>query len=233
MRRLVGAALVAASLVLVTPIPARAINISMQASEVRSACSSWLPWRGSNQVILRLGSAVSKGSVRYCFRKLRVADSNPTKDFYVAVVQAEVLWTGERAIGAPDPRGLPAPSSITVTSSVPAIGNDYGASPTIDGRSCTGPVSVSVGYAGFGISVTPTICSGGRMNRDYWNSSGASWSTATLGQFSRWESTFVEAVPQGRIPNFSVTATYPTWTGVMGPTTPPQVMTNSRYIATV
>lgn len=190
---------------------AGAVDSNFRLTEVDSRCLPYLSWQGASAG--RNPRANSKGTVRYCVRKYRVIESNSRKDFYVAVVEADVVFTGSW-------RGAPAASDVKVRSSLAAQENDYGASKTVVGRTCSRPVSVSFRFGSISVGTSPKICSGGNVTLTQQGKRGATWAADKFGSVENWDTAYLQAVKPGQVPRFTFTLERPNYRIVNGRSQP-------------
>ena len=190
--------------------PASAYSPSISTSVVDSGCSSQTSkYRWSGDVTPGLGYPT--GLVYVCFSKLKWLSSDSRADYYSVVLQSYWTFDGNR-------QGNKAPMGQSVTSNLGTLDNVYSATGSwTSNKSCTTPVSLSVGYGPFSISTSPQICSGYKTTRSTYSSTGASWSSTQAGGLSKVETVLNQKVAKGQNPKYTVRFSIPTYYYVSAP----------------
>ena len=146
-----------------------------------------------------------RGGVRLCFIKYRFEENDKNFDYYAFAVQA--YWTHTEGSA-----NYQAPTNLQITSSIETESSYFGATPSIDGVSCTDPgVSVSASIFGFGISATPRVCSGQVVERVALSAKGALWTSNFAAQLRDVPAVYMQKVKAGKVPRFSVYLSYPSY----------------------
>jgi hypothetical protein len=186
---------------LVAAIPAAGIYSSVPATILKSVCSSRstpMTWRGGENHWNT--SDLPHGTVVVCYTKYRLQDQDATGDYYAIEVSSEYTL-----------------SAATVYPSDPAVASQYAISDTASkddrygwtraytsSRSCTSPFTVGLNVAIFSISTTPEACSSYSVYVLNPGTRGATWQTTYAGEMRDIETTFVQKVPNGVVPTYSI-----------------------------
>ncbi len=206
-----GAAALAALATLAVPVivagPAEAATVN-NATLKTWACSSQTSkysWNGE----ARAGLGYPRGNVYVCWWKYRINDSDTRADYYAVV--AASYWTHSAG-----PAGYPAAMGQSVQSSAVSVDNAYGATGSFTtNKSCTSPVTLSVGWGPISASTTPTLCSGYTVTRSTYGSAGAGWSSPKAAGLRTIETMYTQKVPQGTVPRYTVRFSIPIYTNLL------------------
>jgi hypothetical protein len=178
-----------------------AFSSSVPATILRSACqgrSTLIHWRGgdNNWNTYQL----PHGTVVVCYTKYRLGDSDPTGDYYAMEISSE--WTLNSQTFYPNDDAVTTQYAISNTGS---IDDRYGWTKSFtSSRSCTSPFSVGLNLAIFSITTSPSVCSGYGVSVINPGSTGATWKAGFAGEMREIETTFVQKVPNGTVPKFSL-----------------------------
>jgi len=183
--------------------PSATVPLLVRASQ----CSPVGSWAGQNYSTAYPGSLWPRGTVKSCVWKFRLDEKDATYDYYLVAVDADVAVTGGQA-------NLGANAYIEIDSSKAAASSagSYDATKSYtSNKSCTSNFSLSVGVGAFSASVTPTVCSGYSVNRTYVGPKGASFNAPKLGGVRGLETGYLQRVPAGTVPIFTVAVKRPTY----------------------
>jgi len=203
------------------PLPAAAVNYSTNAKILFTYCTDWYPWRGAVPYDnwYAAGDYQTTGAARNCNWWFRLDDEDSTADYYVWTAQVDWKVSNEAYLPPWDNKGI-----IVLSSSIAAKGGIYSADPDHDivlNQSCTDlPISIGAGE-GFtiGVTITPRLCSGGKLNIDTYSSSAATWSSPDVTNTPRWEVGYFIKVGQGQKPSLGVTWQRPCYNKYRDPVT--------------
>lgn len=200
-----GLSALALTAVGVTPASA-GVDASVDLSLVASYCTSWYSWAGSNVSTKHASHQWPAGKVKHCAFKYRMKDSDPSADYYLAFLQSDFTHTSGY-------KSLPAAAYQRLSSSRSAVTNVFAGTPSYtSSKSCTTPVTISVGKGPFSASVTPQICSGYSVNRSYLGTSSVGWTAPKAAGANLMEGVYFQKVAQGAKPIFTYEFVRPTYT---------------------
>lgn len=153
-----------------------------------------------------------RGSVYFCMYKYRIADADPSFDYYTIAIQS--FWTTTSGTTT-----YTALMNQSVYSNWAAREDVYNATPTFtSNQSCSTPLQIQFTVGMFAVGVSPQICSGYSVNQISETVRGAAWSTARVGKVVGLETAYAQKIPNGgSTPRFDVQFKVPqyiaSWTG--------------------
>ncbi|MFG2039545.1 hypothetical protein [Dactylosporangium sp. NPDC048998] len=179
--------------------PAHAWSSSVSASIAKSSCTpTATSWFGGYPTIGIFPYPNPQGTVKFCVYKLKFADTDSTADYYGIVLQSK--WTFTKGS-----RDYPAAMNQSAYSNIGALSAVYdGTGSFTSNVSCTSPLTIGLNIGVFSAAVTPTVCSGFKVTAAGATTTGDSWSSPKAGGLTTLETMYVQKVPQGKVPLFSV-----------------------------
>lgn len=188
--------------------------MSVSATIISSGCSSTLTWKSSIGFAYSQGyypmykAPQSVGTVKHCATKLRLADGNSSKDYYMLDVVSDFTTTSTSGFDTGSPW------SVAVASNKSPVGNEYAATPTFSRglTGCSGTLSVGFSLAGISISTGNLIDCSTTVTRSSLGTKSARWTNPRASSVDHIELAFSQAVTQGVVPTYTVTAVRPYYT---------------------
>jgi len=173
-------------------------NLSWQASELSGRFSGNYPYYKPYDL------SQNKGTVKYCFTKLKITEKIKDGDYWFVEVKSDWSTSGRQLAGAK--QGW----STTVKSTAYTVKNAYSATPTFSRGSGGQTVSVGFSFGGFSVGTSQKILKKNvKVTRSGFSSTGASWSGSDVAATQVTELVFAQAVKEKVKPTFNVEVVRP------------------------
>jgi hypothetical protein len=174
-------------------------------------------WRGAILATYGPGDGNKRdhGSWKYLATKWKAVDNDKKYDYWA--INASVQWTTanpERGSGAG--ASFDNKAYAFITSNISPSGKVWDSAGTQKSTKCV-PVSVSIGIGygiiSGGISTTSNICSNSSVvTRHIISSKMVRWTAPDVSQTRAWAISYMEKVPQGKVPKFVIELDVPNYT---------------------
>lgn len=194
-----------AALLVGSSVPANAAASANVALKVRaSSCSQTYSWAGKNVGTSYPGAFWNRGNASFCVWKYRLDDEDKAYDYYMVFADATYKHTGGY-------QSLDAAGYIDITSnktgSLSKASGGYTSS-----KACSSALSVGFSLGVFSVNLTPQLCKGNSVARTGVGATYATYSTPNVGEAPSMEGAYLQRVPQGTVPVYTVTFKRPTYT---------------------
>lgn len=193
-----------AALLVGTSVPANAAPSANVGLKVRaSSCSQSYSWAGKNVGTAYPGAFWNRGTASFCVWKYRLDDEDKNYDYYMVFADATYKHTDGY-------QSLDASGYIDITSnktgSITSATGSYSSS-----KSCTSALSIGVSLGIFSATITPQLCKGNSVTRTGVGGTYAAYSTPNVGEAPSMEGAYLQRVPNGTVPVYTVTFKRPTY----------------------
>ncbi len=187
-------------------------------------CDKEIPWVGGGSgekfwsdpeavehVLLGEGAEDEAGVAQLCATLYKVNDTKRRRDWYI--VEARVLWRpkfieNDRRFGRTQPGN--APATLQISSDI-ASGSNFDATESLQETSCQEPILQPGLQAGiFSLSVDVQICDDSSIDRQRLDDRYAVWTSPNVVRAPAWDQLYLQEVPEGALPEYTITLTSPT-----------------------